>query len=331
MYPFFGGILKYLLLLLYCFAAYCGTAWAQEMTPSQPTTPSQTTTPWQRLEYLCEGGKTLAQIIPEPTRMTLIFGTAFYPMRQVEQQRETSSGVRYESEALGPKIVWFTQQNEGTRQGEGTLLQEDGAILAQNCVLQEEARGEAETPQILMIPPETLSYTCKDEVVVTVTYFNDTAQLFVSAPTYGEQTFELPLVVSVSGAKFSNGSATWFTEGDEANLFEEAEEVQHAEACKRVTNEAAMETLTGTVVYLQRIALPENAVIQVQLQDVSRQDVAAIVLAEQTIAAQGQQVPIPFSLSYDLSRPESNHTYALSVRITVNGELHWIKPSKYVS
>src|SRR5258708_34753519 len=41
--------------------------------------------------------------------------------------------------------------------------------------------------------------------------------------------------------------------------------------------------VTGTVTYRQRIALPRQAVVQVQLLDVSKADAPAIVIAEQTI------------------------------------------------
>ena len=38
--------------------------------------------------------------------------------------------------------------------------------------------------------------------------------------------------------------------------------------------------IVGEVLYKQRIALPADSVIQIQLQDVSLQDVKAVVLAE---------------------------------------------------
>jgi uncharacterized lipoprotein YbaY len=82
--------------------------------------------------------------------------------------------------------------------------------------------------------------------------------------------------------------------------------------------------LTGTVTYLQRIALPAGSVIEVQLQDVSRADVAAEVLASQTITTGGENVPIPFELSYDPAQIDPRFTYALSVRIMVDGLLRWI-------
>jgi len=49
----------------------------------------------------------------------------------------------------------------------------------------------------------------------------------------------------------------------------------------------------GTVTYLQRIALPRDAVVHVLLANVSLQDAPALTIAEQTLTEPGQ-VPIPF-------------------------------------
>ncbi len=88
-------------------------------------------------------------------------------------------------------------------------------------------------------------------------------------------------------------------------------------------------TLTGTVTYRQRIALPPGSVIAVQLQDVSKADAAAQIITSQTITTAGENVPIPFTLSYDPAQIEPKHTYALSVRITVAGQLRWINTERY--
>jgi uncharacterized lipoprotein YbaY len=87
--------------------------------------------------------------------------------------------------------------------------------------------------------------------------------------------------------------------------------------------------LTGTVTYLQRIALPTGSVIEVQLQDVSKQDVVAEVIASQTITTAGENVPIPFELSYDPAQIEDQFTYALGVRITIDGQLAWLNTERY--
>ncbi len=73
--------------------------------------------------------------------------------------------------------------------------------------------------------------------------------------------------------------------------------------------------ITGAVTYLQRIALPAEAVVKVQLQDTSRADAPAIVVGQQLIPTHGQQVPIPFAVSYNPAEIQDHHTYTLSARI----------------
>jgi putative lipoprotein len=74
-------------------------------------------------------------------------------------------------------------------------------------------------------------------------------------------------------------------------------------------------SITGTVTYRQRIALPDDAVITVQLRDVSKADVAATVLGEQIIKTEGKQVPIPYQVSYDESEIDDRFSYSMSARI----------------
>jgi putative lipoprotein len=69
------------------------------------------------------------------------------------------------------------------------------------------------------------------------------------------------------------------------------------------------------VTYLQRIALPPDAVVIVQIEDVSRADAPAEVIGEQVIRTGGQQVPIPFEVPYDADQIEENRSYSLRVRI----------------
>ncbi len=69
--------------------------------------------------------------------------------------------------------------------------------------------------------------------------------------------------------------------------------------------------------------------IQVQLLDVSLQDVPAKVLASQRYIAGGRQVPIPYELAYDPARIDPRHTYSVAARITVDGQLRWINTQQY--
>lgn len=83
-------------------------------------------------------------------------------------------------------------------------------------------------------------------------------------------------------------------------------------------------TIEGTVTYLPRIALSPNAVLEVRLLDVSRQDAPAEMLAAVTIPTAGQQVPLPFQLAYNPNQIMPQHTYSIQARILVDGELQFI-------
>jgi putative lipoprotein len=88
---------------------------------------------------------------------------------------------------------------------------------------------------------------------------------------------------------------------------------------------SSKESVTGTVTYLQRIALPPDAVITVRIEDVSKADAPAKVIGEQVIQTDGAQVPIPFAVTYDPGESEENHSYSLRVRIEDgNGKLLFI-------
>jgi putative lipoprotein len=88
-------------------------------------------------------------------------------------------------------------------------------------------------------------------------------------------------------------------------------------------------SVSGTIVYRERIALPPEAVVKVQVQDVSLQDVAAKVMGEQIIANPGQ-VPIPYEVAYDPNQIQENHTYAVAARIEDgSGKLLFINTQSY--
>lgn len=82
--------------------------------------------------------------------------------------------------------------------------------------------------------------------------------------------------------------------------------------------------VTGTLTYLPRIALPDDAVVNVQLQEVSRADAPATVLAEQEFVTEGAQVPLPFALDYDPAGIAEQLTYVVRATIRANdGQLLW--------
>lgn len=89
------------------------------------------------------------------------------------------------------------------------------------------------------------------------------------------------------------------------------------------TEDAAMAQLAsikGTATYRERMALRPGSVLEVELLDVSRQDVPAQRLASIRIKPAGQ-VPISFTLGYDPAMIETNHTYAVSAKIILKDRI----------
>ncbi|KQZ69288.1 hypothetical protein ASE06_00145 [Sphingopyxis sp. Root214] len=84
-------------------------------------------------------------------------------------------------------------------------------------------------------------------------------------------------------------------------------------------------TVTGSIAYRERIALPPTAQIEVSLDDVSLADAPARNLARQIFKADGKQVPFAFTLTVDKARIEPRNSYAVSARITgPDGKLMFI-------
>lgn len=90
----------------------------------------------------------------------------------------------------------------------------------------------------------------------------------------------------------------------------------------------ASATVTGTVTYRERIALPPDAVLRVQLRDVSLMDVAAVVIAEQVIAP-ARAVPISFVLHYDPNEIDERMTYSVFASIRSGERLLFISDRSY--
>ena len=87
--------------------------------------------------------------------------------------------------------------------------------------------------------------------------------------------------------------------------------------------------ITGTVTYLVRMALPPNAAIDVRLEDVSRPDAPATVVAENIFAAEGKQVPIAFRLPYSANDIQASHRYHVRAQITVGDKLLFTTTQAY--
>jgi putative lipoprotein len=84
-----------------------------------------------------------------------------------------------------------------------------------------------------------------------------------------------------------------------------------------------LKTISGNIWYRERMMLPPNAEIDVILEDASRMDVAATVIAETSFKAEGAP-PYAYSLQYDPAKIQPNMRYGMRVRIEANGQLMFI-------
>jgi putative lipoprotein len=82
---------------------------------------------------------------------------------------------------------------------------------------------------------------------------------------------------------------------------------------------AELATIQGEASYRERIALRPDAVLEVELLDISLADAPSRRLASIRIKVQSQ-VPIPFTLHYDPAMIEPNRTYAVTAKLILQGK-----------
>ena len=98
---------------------------------------------------------------------------------------------------------------------------------------------------------------------------------------------------------------------------------------KQTTDAQTNASVSGTVTYRERIALTPDATLHVQLRDVSLQDAASRLIAEQVIQNPGQ-VPIKFKIEYNRDDLDPRNTYAIQARIKESdGRLAFINDTAY--
>ncbi len=87
-------------------------------------------------------------------------------------------------------------------------------------------------------------------------------------------------------------------------------------------------TVSGKVMYRERIALPPEANLTVQLSDISLADAPSKVIGETRIeSVQGS--PIPFAINFDTDQIQPGHTYALQARISAGDTLWFVNDERY--
>jgi putative lipoprotein len=180
-----------------------------------------------------------------------------------------------------------------------------------------------------------LSYRCEGGARLMVFLRERNARVVFAGKSYSMKRVE-----AASETKYSDGTTVWRSKGEEGFLEKEtkgSQPVQLAENGKleKTADAPATSLVSGTVAYRERIAMPENAVLTIQLQDVSMPDATegsaapGKAIAEQKFTFAGHQVPLPFELHYDAAKIDPKRTYALSARITVADQLMFMNTTAY--
>ncbi|NOD48251.1 MULTISPECIES: YbaY family lipoprotein [unclassified Ruegeria] len=94
-----------------------------------------------------------------------------------------------------------------------------------------------------------------------------------------------------------------------------------------ISSVAMAGTVEGTATYRERIALPPNATLFVELQDISLADAPAVTLSAQRYALTG--VPAQFELTYDDALIKEGHSYAVRATVTQGQKLLFTTDTVY--
>jgi len=85
----------------------------------------------------------------------------------------------------------------------------------------------------------------------------------------------------------------------------------------------------GTVTYRVRMILPVDALVRVELVDISRQGAPALTIALREIETLGRQVPIPFEIVFMAAEIDQTHVYAVQARILQGRRLLFTNTNTY--
>jgi putative lipoprotein len=165
-------------------------------------------------------------------------------------------------------------------------------------------------------------YTCEGGEKLTVYLHDQTVKV-----RFKDSIYLMRQVPSADGGRYSDGKVLWWSVGNTGFLAEDSQDgdgkaiVKDCRLNKPVNGGAAQSSVRGSVTYWERMALPPDAVIEVQLFDISLVDCKPI--AEEKITLGDRQVPVPFELKFDPSAIDPKHSYSVSAKITVDGELRF--------
>ncbi|MDG1462828.1 MAG: YbaY family lipoprotein [Gammaproteobacteria bacterium] len=89
-----------------------------------------------------------------------------------------------------------------------------------------------------------------------------------------------------------------------------------------------MKSITGTISYREKILLTPAATVTVVLQDISKADAPATLIAEQVINTPGQ-IPVPFEILYNPEVIDERMTYAVRATIYEGDQKRFVTDAAY--
>ncbi|MCG2842241.1 YbaY family lipoprotein [Sandaracinobacter sp. RS1-74] len=139
----------------------------------------------------------------------------------------------------------------------------------------------------------------------------------------GGEVFTLQEQVGYTPARFVTGSDSVEIDGDKAKLRRGKNVAE--QSCHRLPAVPEAGAVWGTLVKLDRMALPAGTRAKVLLVDAARADAPAVELGSFQIETTGNQVPLHYLVHYDVARTQHPASPRLQARIeTAKGELMYI-------
>ena len=184
----------------------------------------------------------------------------------------------------------------------------------------------------------TSTYTCDDGSKIAATYSSNDEGRPLAAINIAGSPLNLALIPSASGTHYRGDGANFYTKGDDAIFVDAKDQMRRCSLGDKPpvfvdqpapAASSSFVDISGSVTYLQRIALPPDAILTIRVQDTSRADAKARTLAEQSIELGGQQVPINFQLTVDRDLIGKRARITLAARIEIYGKLLFINDSAY--
>jgi uncharacterized lipoprotein YbaY len=150
--------------------------------------------------------------------------------------------------------------------------------------------------------------------------------------TLNGHIYNMKVIESSSTTKYAEGSVAWSSTGEEGFLVDSADPANPkmlAEGCHLQSSfpigAPTTNSINGTATFGQHPGLPTDAVLIVQLRDLTHDaDDPAAVLVEERIPLGARKSPISFAVRYDAAKITTKVPSGISASITGRGKLLFV-------